>query len=144
MNICATSSDKAKYKGVFAVEAGTLEYESLAEAGSWCSLGFATVLHEPYSGTRDDTRSVPYAYLLGNGGTASDADLATFSYVGSSDVNVATRPIALKGAARVRNATNRSFAMRGVTSAEAGIHELVLDGAGDDNALFDEIGRAHV
>ena len=132
-----TSSSKAKYKGVFAVEAGTLEYESLAEAGSWCSLGFATVLHEPYSGTRDDTRSVPYAYLLGNGGTASDADLATFSYIGSSDVNVTTRSIALKGAARLRNATSRAFVLTGVTSAQTGRHDLVLDGLGETNVLFD-------
>lgn len=133
----ATSASKAKYKGVFAVEAGTLEYESLAEAGSWCSLGYATVLHECYSGTRDDARSAPYAYLLGNGGSAADSDLATFSYVGSSDVSVTSRPIALKGAARIKNATSRSFAVSGVTSAQTGSHELVLDGPGDDNALFD-------
>jgi hypothetical protein len=133
----ATSASKAKYKGVFAVEAGTLEYESLAEAGSWCSLGYATVLHECYSGTRDDARSAPYAYLLGNGGSAADSDLATFSYVGSSDVNVSSRPIALKGAARVKNASTVPFAMTGVTSAAAGRNDLVLDGPGHENALFD-------
>lgn len=131
----ATAANKAKYKGVFAVEAGTLEYESLAEAGSWCSLGFATLLHSPYSGTCDATKAVPYAYLLGNGGTAEDADLATFSYVGSSDVNVATRPVALKGAARLRNATDRGFSLAGVTSAQPGRNDLVLDGAGTDNRL---------
>lgn len=131
----ATSAEKAKYKGVFAVESGTLEYESLAEAGSWCSLGFATLLHSPYSGTRDDVKTVPYAYLLGNGGAADDADLATFSYVGSSDVDVATRPVALKGGARLRNATDRGFALVGVTSAQPGRNDLVLDGAGTDNRL---------
>lgn len=132
----ATSASKAKYKGVFAVEAGTLEYESLAEAGSWCSLGYATVLHECYSGARDDTRAVPYAYLLGSGGAASDPDLATFSYVGSSDVDVTSRPIALKGAARVKNATAQRFALSGVTSAQTGRNDLVLDGTGYDNVIF--------
>ena len=130
------SNSAANYNGVFAVEKGTLSYESIAEAGTQCSLGFANALYERYSGALDASRKVPWAYLLGNGtDTATNAALATFEYSGTADAKCSTRLIALNGAARVRNATSNEFDFAGVTAAMAGVNTLVLDGPGVSNVV---------
>lgn len=129
----------AAFKGAISVESGTLEYESLAEAGTACSLGDATVLHAPYSGTRDDAKAVPYAYLLGDGGTEPAPSLAVFSYVGDTDARALTRPIAIRGAARLRNASSAGgrLTLCGVTALEPGVNHLYLDGDGTNSRLLD-------
>ena len=129
----------AAFKGAISVESGTLEYESLAEAGTACSLGYATVLHAPYSGTRDDAKAVPYAYLLGDGGTEPSPSLAVFSYVGDTDARALTRPIAIRGAARLRNASSAGgrLTLCGVTALEPGVNHLYLDGDGTNSRLLD-------
>ena len=126
----------AAYHGVFAVEQGTLEYASMAAAGSVCSLGYANRLYERRSGSTASLSTVAWAYLLGDGVSSCESEsLATFSYIGDDPVDCSTRPIAIKGAARLRNASSASFRYVGITSAQAGNNTLVLDGAGTDNSI---------
>ena len=76
----------------FAVEEGTLQFDSIAETNVVCSLGLATMLQKPYIGTYTEANNVDYAYLLG-GNTTN----VVFEYTGSNYCMATTRPIALKG-----------------------------------------------
>lgn len=138
----------AAYHGVFAVEEGVLEYGSLAAAGTACSLGYANRLYERKSGATSGLTAVPWAYLLGDGVSSADSDtLATFSYVGTDPVDCSTRPIAVKGAARLRNDSAASFRYSGITSAQEGVNSLVLDGTGTMDSvtgITDGVGKMRV
>lgn len=116
-------------RGGFSVEEGTLLFTSIAEAGADCALGDATILHSPYCGVRDDEKAVPYAFLLGDGGTdVSSPTLATMAYEGAVPGFVSTRPIALKGAGRLKSDTS-SISWAGITASDKNEHTLVLGGA---------------
>ena len=93
-----------KNKGVVAVEKGVLEYETVANAGTGCSLGDASVLHAEYAGERDDGRAVGYAHLLGDGTAAFSGDTATMRYTGPDAADIRSRPVAVNGAARFESA----------------------------------------
>ena len=54
-----------KMTGVVAVQDGTLKFDSIAPAGSVCSLGKATVLYTDYTGTKSDDKKVGYALSIG-------------------------------------------------------------------------------
>lgn len=119
----ADNADR-KNHGVIAVEDGTLQFESIAEAGEICSLGLATDLFSDYYGTqRLEENRVPYALLLGGNTTEG-----TLEYVGLSDAACTSRLVAVKGPARLRNATDNDFYLRGVTGWGEGTKTLVLDG----------------
>ena len=124
-------------RGVFAVERGAIEFDSIAEAGSLCALGYQNILHGDYIGSRDDAKAVPYAFLLGDGSTNAVRETGTLSYIGVSDGACGTRPIALKGAGRLRNDGAGALAWAGVTAGVPGNHVLVLDGAGTENVIRD-------
>ncbi len=81
--------------GVIEVNEGTLRFDSLAEKGSVCSLGYADALFESYVGAYDESKKVDYAFELGS--TEPTEAIATLEYTGASDVKVTTRPFALKG-----------------------------------------------
>ena len=123
-----TVADKAN-RGTVAVEKGTLEYESIAEKGTSCSLGDASILHSEYTGVRDDSKEVPYAYLLGDGTVAEpdDPTVATMKYVGTSPATISTRPVAVKGSGRFSTETAK-VAWSGFTSATEGNNEIILGG----------------
>ena len=76
----------------FAVEEGTLQFDSIAETNVVCSLGLATMLQKPNLGVYSADNDVPYAYLLG--GTTTNV---VFEYTGTGYNTVTTRPIALTG-----------------------------------------------
>jgi hypothetical protein len=123
-----TAANKAN-RGTVAVEKGTLEYESMAERGISCSLGDASILHSEYTGARDNTKEVGYAYLLGDGtlAAAGDNTVATMKYVGESKVSVTGRTVAVKGSGRF-SSSSASMHWSGFTSATSGENELILGG----------------
>ena len=128
--------------GGIAVENGILRYVSIAEAGHNCSLGYADLLYESYSGAPDESRRVGYAFKLGDGtdfepGKSLPVNSATLAYCGPSAVLCNTRPVALSGAGRLRNETDFAFLHAGVTSLDDGDHALVLDADGADNLVRD-------
>lgn len=124
--------------GAVSVEQGTLEYASIAETGTACSLGTATMLYEPIESTGAEI--IPYACTIGNG-TVLDAfavpadDLATFRYVGTADARCTTRLIGVKGAGRLVNGSDKAFRWEGVTAADESSSTLVLDGSGVSDSL---------
>ena len=120
------------------VEEGTLRFDSIVEAGYKCSVGVATNTMHAYRGNYDEARRVPWAFSLGVPGIRwPAANLATFEYTGAMDASCATRPIALAGDARLRNATERRFRFSGVSSISNGLNRIVLDGEGVENELSD-------
>lgn len=123
--------------GVFEVRNGALEFDSIAERGKICSLGYQNVLHENYFGAKDESRAVPYAFRLGDGTNTVRTATGTLSYVGTADGFCATRPIALSGAGRLRNASACRLDWTGVTSLDANGGTLVLDGTGTDDVVRD-------
>ena len=123
-----TAANKAN-RGTVAVEKGTIEYESIAERGISCSLGDATILHREYTGVRDNSKEVGYAYLLGDGtlAAAGDNTVATMKYVGESKVSITGRTVAVKGSGRF-SSSSASMHWSGFTSATSGENELILGG----------------
>ena len=88
----------------FAVEEGTLQFDSIAETNVVCSLGLATMLQKPNLGVYSADNDVPYAYLLG--GVTTNV---VFEYTGAGYSTVTTRPIALTGqGARLKSSSSDS------------------------------------
>lgn len=118
-------------KGPILVEQGTLEYTSIAPAGTVCSLGLASML-STNTVSRAEPCTVPWAYQLGDGRTDDAADdLATFAYVGDGAAACTDRPIAIYGAGRVTATGAGSVNFAGVISSGAELtNSLVLSGAG--------------
>ena len=122
--------------GVFAVEEGTLRYDSLAEAGTRCALGYSTLLLENYIGKIDDSRRVDYAFELGNVTDAVSGP--TFEYTGTSKSWCFSRPIALKGNARLRN-SGGELRLAYLKTLNGTPKTLTLDGDGGDAWLFNVV-----
>ena len=120
-------------EGVFAVENGSLRYDSIAEAGTRCALGYSTLLLEDYTGKIDDSRRVDYAFELGST-TDADAD-PIFEYTGTTKSWCFSRPIALKGNARLRN-SGGELRLAYLKTLNGTPKTLTLDGDGDDAWLF--------
>ena len=112
--------------GGISVEEGTLKYDTIAAAGTRCSLGFATNLYEAYTGTIDESRRVNWAISLG---TAEGTEGA-IEYSGADDVQCTTRPIALKGNGRIRQNVEKKFQFYGISSDGENAKTLTLDGSG--------------
>jgi autotransporter-associated beta strand protein len=122
-------------RGVVATERGTLEYETITEAGTECSLGDATMLYEPDAGEKVD-----YAYLVGNGDSAPDTASATMRYVGSGDARITTRPVAVRGTANFES-TSGDLLWSGFFNALAQPGRLVYGGTAD-NCFAESISDA--
>lgn len=118
--------------GVIAVEDGTLEFETIAEANENCSLGLATCLQLPYSaGKRDPSKDVDYAYLLG-----TPSSTGTMAYVGSADGICRSRPFAVTGRGRLSNAGTGRLSLADAFAATADGGTFVLDApAGGTNSF---------
>ncbi len=119
-------------RGGLWIDEGTIQFESIAEIGSACSLGLATCLFpRGYYGPMDGG-TTNYAVSLGADGTTG-----TFEYVGTNTVRQLTRAAALAGDGRLVNsaadngaAERRYFSwFAGVSSIAGGLHRLILDGA---------------
>ena len=129
--------NSTELRGGITVEKGTLEAQTIANAGTQCALGKATVLQSAYWGAKDASKNVPWAILLGDGTMPDDLTHAgTLSYVGISAVDCSTRLIALNGAGRLRNGSAVALKWSGVTSSCVGDHALVLDGSGASDEAF--------
>ena len=108
--------------GAMTVEEGTVQFESIAEAGVRCSLGFSTELFESYYGAYDLSRTVDWAFALGTAGTEG-----TMEHVGSGPATCSTRPFRLFGDGRIK-ASGGLLSLSGF-SAQAGTSPvLTLDG----------------
>lgn len=108
-----------------AVAGGTLQFDSMEEAGSACSLGLATNLTAQYKGTRDDDgHPGDYAYILGKTGRT-----VTFELVGTNGAFASKRPIALVGDARLKNDTAHPWRFSGVSPSTTGAKTLYLSGS---------------
>lgn len=76
-----------------AVEEGTLKFDSLAEAGTRCALGYGTRKRRAYFGFYDAAKDVPHSITLGGEPSAR----ATLQYNGATMSTVLTRPVAVTG-----------------------------------------------
>ncbi|MBE6395764.1 MAG: hypothetical protein E7046_02015 [Lentisphaerae bacterium] len=85
--------------GVFDVRNGTLRFDSIAEAGTLCALGYADSLYnENTTTTLDDAHKADYAIVLGgNGKTKTEG---TLEYTGETEGKCSTRPIVVRSKGR--------------------------------------------
>ena len=126
-----TSSSKSNY-GTVEVEKGTLGYASIAERGTSCSLGSAARTQSEYTGAYDESKMVPYAYLLGDGTVPYGVDetVATMLYTGSAAAVITNRAVVLRGAGRFAS-ESAVLNWTGFTSAVDAENQLILAGAVD-------------
>lgn len=126
------------FTGGISVEDGILQYDTIAEAGRFCSLGFATNLYEAYTGNLDASRKVSWAISLG----AADGRQGTIEYTGTDDVLITNRIIALKGDGRILHNTERKFNYFGFVSSGENAKTLTLDGSGSANNTISDLSDA--
>ena len=81
--------------GVFAVEEGTLEFNTISNAGTCCALGYATDLHKREADAPSASSAVGYAWLLGGTNTAGNATEGRMLFTGALTSQVTNRPLAL-------------------------------------------------
>ncbi len=123
-------------KGVIDVKEGTLRFDSLAEKGTACSLGLATltcqnILGDAYS----EAYRVPYAFVLG-GGTKGEATLECLGRASVTNADMAAeRPLVLAGAGRLKTSGVWPFSLKGVSSIAASPCTITLDGTNTLSAL---------
>lgn len=114
--------------GVIDVEDGTLQFESIAEKGFNCSLGFATNLFQECVHVQYNAGiPVDYAMILGGNGTQG-----TLEYVGSEAAGCTTRPIAIRSTGRFKS-SGAIYKLSNVYAHGTGEKTLVLDTPADNN-----------
>ena len=113
---------KRNIHGVVAVEDGTLKFDSIAERGVPCSLGYSDVLRECINGAFDELASVDYAFLLGGNNTTG-----TLEYAGTVDAGNATRKMAVQSNGRFIS-DSALFRLEDVSSLGTGVKTLTLAG----------------
>ena len=112
--------------GVVDVQEGTLRFDSIAEKGVACSLGYSTNLFEASAnGLKADATPVDYAFALGG-----DATEGTMEYVGTAIGRCATRPIAVRSRGAFVSDVSRYW-LENVHAFGTGEGTLVLSGASD-------------
>jgi len=137
-----------KLLGVFDIQQGTLQADSIEEVGVQSALGFATTLYvEGYANNDDDVppankRVTDYAMVLGAEASDSIAGVAsegTLEYTGDNSAYCFTRPYVLDGDARFKNSTSHRFWTGKVRSRSAGAKTLTLDGNSTKTNLIADI-----
>ena len=120
------------FTGGFAVEDGTLMFDSLDEAGVSTSLGDATVLTKDVYGILHPGIFEPYAYVLGGVGSDGLAKgKGLLEYTGVETVRVTTRPAKVNGKGGFANSTGKSFRFADISAMRiASGDTLVLSGSG--------------
>jgi autotransporter-associated beta strand protein len=116
-------------RGVIDVREGTLQFESIAEAGQICSLGRSDLLFEDVINNNTNGLGVAYAFSLGTPSTTG-----TLEYIGAYSASCATRRLVLQGDGRLKSDGAPLSFSGGVESLTAGGKTLYLDG-GATNAL---------
>ena len=119
------ANDANEQKGAMAIKDGTFQFTSIAETNVPCALGLSTILHQPYIGSRDDSKAVAYAFLLGGSGT-----FPTFEYMGGEPSTCSTRPLALTGTGGklVSSGAGSELCFSDISSFDAGEKTLALGG----------------
>ena len=110
----------------WAVENGTLQFDSIAERGISCALGDASNPMEPFFGAFAAGVRTPYVFNLGTATTEG-----TLEYTGEKAAFCSTRPIVLSGNGRLKNSSEYPFVFEGISVLGDGARTLTLDGAGD-------------
>lgn len=119
-------SDRTRdYIATVTVEDGTLEYGSMAEAGTTCSLGKSVRRYADTFGLMKNLTLEPWAFRLGTHSTTG-----TFAYVGSADVACTSRLFTVRGTGIVRSDTAAALSYTGATSYDAQGGTLILEGSG--------------
>ena len=115
------------WSGAVTVEEGTLKFDTLKEAGTFCALGYATNLFECYAGEFDENRRTEdWAIALGT----SEGKEGSLEYTGTDGVVCSTRPIALQGDGRICQNAEVPFRFSGIKSDGENAKTLTLDGTG--------------
>jgi hypothetical protein len=116
-------------RGVVDVREGTLQFESLAEAGTICSLGRSDLLFSDTISYVTNGLGVPYAFSLGTATT-----VGTLEYIGTNSSTCTTRKLVLQGNGRLKSDAGALAFLCRIESLTAGAKTLTLDGSGT-NAL---------
>lgn len=124
--------------GVYEIEEGTLQFESIAEAGKDCSLGLATTLQSAYVGEFDADKDENYAFKLGK----STSTNAVLEFCGRESNVCSTRPIELDGDGTLRSngVGPASLEFVGVSASAGGVKTLTLDGTNTADNILRETG----
>lgn len=129
--------------GTFAVEEGTLEFNTIASRGERCSLGYATACYERVCGEPSAIGAVDYAYLLGNANAEGVQSEGRFVYIGTDNALVTNRPIAVQGNAVIGVANARRLRWFDVRADGVGDRTLALEAAaGSTGDLYDVVDSA--
>jgi len=111
--------------GVIDVEEGTLQFDTIAEKGYPCSLGYATNLFEKKVVYYENGVPVDYAMVLGGDGTEG-----VLEYTGSTAATCSTRPIAIRSKGRFVSDSAR-YTLENVYALGTGRKTLTLAGTSD-------------
>ena len=112
--------------GVIDVEDGTLQFDSIAEKGIACSLGYSTNLFQRvHAVTYENGTPVDYAFVLGGDGTEG-----TMEYTGTSVARCSTRPMAIRSKGRFISDSAR-YTLENVYALGDGHKTLTLAGSSD-------------
>ncbi len=118
---------KRNHGGGFAIEEGTLRFDSIFEKGIPSALGLSTNLTTACS-VRDPAH-VDYAFQLGS--TNASVPEAVFEYTGSSTATCTTRPLVLVGKGGYLGASNGRLTFGGISARDANSSPtLTLTGTG--------------
>ena len=159
VSVVKTGTGKWRFKhnqarnllGVFDIQQGTIQADSIEEVGVQSALGFATTMYkEGYANNNDQVppQSVcvtNYAMVLGAEASDSIAGVATegtLEYTGDNSAYCFTRPYVLDGDARLKNSTSHRFWTGKVRSRSAGTKTLTLDGNSANTNLLADITDA--
>ena len=123
---------ESTWAGALSVEEGTIKYDTIADAGSFCALGYATNLFDCYTRTFEESIPVDWAIALGS----SDGREGTMQYTGDKSILCTTRPIVLKGDGRILHNVGTRFAFKGITSDGDNPKTLTLDGSGSGENII--------
>ena len=131
--------------GTFAVEEGTLEFDTIANRGERCALGYATACYERVYGEASSLSAVDYAYLLGSANVANGVAKpeGRFVYIGTGNAQVTNRPVAVQGNAAIGVANAKRLRWFDVRNEGVGGKTLALESAeGTVGDLYDIVDSA--
>ena len=116
-------------RGVIDVREGTLQFESIAEAGQVCALGRSDLLFTDVINNNTNGLGVPYAFSLGTAST-----VGTLEYIGTNSGACSTRTLVLQGNGRLKSDSAALAFGGGVQALTAGAKTLYIAGSAT-NAL---------
>jgi autotransporter-associated beta strand protein len=116
-------------RGVVDVRNGTLQFESIAEAGQVCALGRSDLLFSDVINANTNAFGVSYAFSLGTAST-----VGTLEYIGTNSGSCSTRALVLQGSGRLKSDSASLAFSGGVQSLTAGAKTFYLAGSAT-NAL---------